>query len=738
MKHLGLVAIVMLAACGADEPLPVVPDAHPAPAPVAARLPRPGAYFPPSLVSFIDAKPRPDDVSTGTRLADVDSCATCHADAAKQWSASAHSFASFGNPIYRANIELERHLMGKPTSQHCGGCHDMPLMTDGLMTTDAAIPAQDLRAHSGVTCSLCHGVKSVTKDGNGSYVWAKEPIDAPVLTDPASIARHKAQVSVKPLGTELCVGCHRGFLSPEMGADNMPVHLTGLDEPGMWRSSAWAGNGMGRVDKVDQKTCIDCHMEREPATADEMGAKTSATGDRTIASHRFLGGHTWMAAMRGDTDHLKRLQAKLEGAASIDVAGGFSEDKTHAKQWALPADGMAITGGQTIDLDVVIRNLLVGHRFPGGVLDIQDTWVEVEVADANGKRLAQSGLAHATDAHDDDTHVLRTLVVDDKGEILEKHEMANMRTQIAPQSLAAREAQVIRYQFDVPAKVALPLTVTARLRHRSRTLQMQAEVCKQAKTPEGRAFIAGAKGARYVELDPCRPQPITLIAETSVQLGSGAKISSTRPAWERMYEHGMALVGTISERLEEAKLVLERALAVAPDGKPKAMVLVQLGWVASKQGRVEDALALVDQARKLLAPAQPAVLDAIATDALMRVWRWDEAVAPARAAAKHAPGNAGAWVALARCLGSIGADAEALAAATTGLELDPRNSDLLRSQATALAALHRPEADAALAAYDKFRSPDISAELRISCAADSPRCAREREQGHTHLLHPVR
>jgi hypothetical protein len=93
---------------------------------------------------------------------------------------------------------------------------------------------------------------------------------------------------------------------------------------------------------------------------------------------------------------------------------------------------------------------------------------------------------------------------------------------------------------------------------------------------------------------------------------------------------------------------------------------------------------------------------------------------------------------LARCLGSISKDTEALAAATTGLELDPRNSDLLRTQATALAALHRPEASAALAAYDRFRSPDVSAELRISCAADSPRCAREREQGHTHLLHPVR
>ena len=69
---------------------------------------------------------------------------------------------------------------------------------------------------------------------------------------------------MKSLGTELCVGCHRGFLSPDMGA-GMPVHLTGLDEPGAWRNSAWSGNGMGRIDQVAPKTCIDCHMAPEAA-----------------------------------------------------------------------------------------------------------------------------------------------------------------------------------------------------------------------------------------------------------------------------------------------------------------------------------------------------------------------------------------------------------------------------------------------------------------------------------------
>src|SRR5262249_34632141 len=153
---------------------------------------------------------------------------------------------------------------------------------------------------------------------------------------------------------------------------------------------------------------------------------------------------------------------------------------------------------------------------------------------------------------------------------------------------------------------------------------------------------------------------------------------------------------------------------------------------------VDDALALVGQARALLPPPGPPVLDAIASEALMRVWRWEDAVAPAETLAKKTPANSNSWMMLARCYGSIGDDRNALAASTAGLAPAPRDPDLLRSQATALAALPRPEAAAALAAYDRFRSPDNSAELRISCAADSPRCAREREQGHTHELHPVR
>ncbi len=696
-----------------------------------AKLPRAPGEFAPSLVAITRAKPT--EISDGAMLSDVDSCATCHPDVAAQWNSSAHSFASFGNPIYRVNVERIRDELGKPASQHCGGCHDLPLLVDGLMTGEAPIPAADLRSHSGVTCRLCHGIQSTTHDGNGSYAWSAARIDAPAVGDAASIARHKQQVTTR-VDTELCVGCHRGFLSPDM---TLPVHLTGIDEPGAWRGSAYTGNGTARIDRVAKASCLDCHMERTKAGADELGAKHG-----TVASHRFVGGHSWMASMRGDGEQLRLTQAKLAGVASIDIAGARTFDRGTPGVWQLPADGAPVISGTHLEIDVVIRNLLAGHRFPGGVLDLQDTWVELEVADRQGRQLASSGLAHATDPADQDSHVLRSLVVDAEGHVLDEHEIAKFRSQVATNTLAAREAQAVRYAFTVPAGID-QLAVIARLRHRSRTLAMQAAACTAASTPVGKTFIAGARGARAVDLDPCKPQPITLIAETRIELGRGAAISTTRPAWERVYEHGMALVASLVTRVGEARTVLETALAMAPDPRARAMIEVQLGWVAAKQNRVDDAVGHVERARHELAAAlptgaaSPPVFDAILADAYVRANRWAEAVAPAKDCTERAPSNAAAWAVYAKVLVAAGDHESALVAASRGLELAPRDADLLRSQATALAALHDPRAGAAQTAYVRFRPPDEAAGLRIRCARGNERCARDRNPVHTVVLRPT-
>jgi len=709
---LGLGAVMVT--CGRSGVPPTIAPQVP-PETFEATLPRaPGAYAP-SLMALAGH----GDVD-GAQLSDVDTCSTCHPSIADQWGASAHSFASFNNPIYRANVELVRAELGLAQSQHCGGCHDASLQVDGLML--GAIPADDLRAHSGVTCRLCHGVDAVTSDGNGSYVLSRQALSSPDVGDPASVDAHRAEVTVKPLGSELCVGCHRGFLSPDV---DVPVHMSGIDEPTFWRSSAYTGNGVGRVDKVEKQDCIACHMADEAAVPDELAAH-----DGAVASHRFLGGHTWMAGMRGDDVQLAKTQAKLRGVASIDVQ---------------PYGDEPVPGGEAA-VDVVVRNLLVGHRFPGGVNDVQDTWIEVEVKDARGKTIATSGLAHEHDPLDEEAHVLRSFVADDAGQILEGHELPRFRGMIANQTIAARDAIAERYTFDVPAAARLPLRVDARLRHRSRTLRFQDDTCTVAKTPAGRAFRDGTIAARDADLDSCRPQPITGIAEVTAWVGAGAVEAEAAaalpraPLWSRMYEHGMALVPVITERLDEPRLILEAALAAIPAGedRARAMVLTQLGSVAGRQGRTDDALALLAQARALLPDPDPPALDFIAADALARVWRWTEAAEYAAAANQKAPQNTAAWVMLARTRGSLRDDRGALLAARGGLAISPRDPDLLRSQATALRALDPALADLALASFDRFRSPDGAPALRMACAASSPRCAREREAGHIHVMKAVK
>jgi predicted Zn-dependent protease len=258
---------------------------------------------------------------------------------------------------------------------------------------------------------------------------------------------------------------------------------------------------------------------------------------------------------------------------------------------------------------------------------------------------------------------------------------------------------------------------------------MQAAACAIVKTEEGKAFVAGARRARDVDLDPCKPQPITVIAETTIQVGNGSVRTAKRPAWERMYEHGMALVHTIILRQAEPKAVLEAALAAAPDARAKAMITVQLGWVASKQGRIADVLKLVAEARTLAVAAgapEPPVLDAIVADVYVRQNKYAEALAPAKACTERTPQNTSAWAVYARVLVALDRYADGLAAATKGLDLNPRDPDLLRSQATALLGLKDPRAPAAQEAYTRFRVPDDVAALRIRCSKTSARCMRDR------------
>jgi hypothetical protein len=653
---------------------------------------------------------------TGEDLADTKTCETCHADVAAQWQGSAHAFASFNNPIYRTSIERFREARTPATSRFCAGCHDPALLIDGAM--DTAIAANDPRAHAGITCQTCHGIEHATFDGNGSYTLRGALLAAPAIDDPASVAAHKAAARPAALGgAAMCASCHKAFLGVDTGH---PHHIPGTDDVGPWLHSAYAGSRTRLDEPVEEASCAGCHMPREPATRGDMAA--DAHGE--VASHRFLGGHTWLAAMRGDEAGVAQIQRFLQDVVSVDVAAVTANGAV-----TLPADGAPVTPGTRLEFDVVVRNLGVGHNFPGGTRDAQDAWVELTVHAHDGRVLAGT----------DEPHRLGGAMADMTGVPQLAREIEDLHLGVYDHTIGPRDARVVRFGLDVPEDMpasALPLKLVAKVQHRSRTEALRAATCDDARKKPGKAFLAATRAILGETVDACAAQPISAVATAEVWIGAGAPPADDSATARRLYVHGLGLLHEVQEHVGRAGRSFDAALARTEDPQLRAQILAGLTAVASRQGRVDDARALAAKAAAL-APGHPAPAW-LEGQALAAVWRWQQAAEPLAKVAASAPRDPAVWADLALAHGSAGQSADALRAARNGLQYNPRHSDLLRIQALAqaelAAAMKAAPADAAMSVYLDHRSPDNAPRVRSACSRDVPGCARERLPVHTHDL----
>ena len=734
-----VIALSGAIACATRAPEPgAAPAARPSPPAVATAaplLPEPGeGALAPAL-----ARVRPAGVAhgRGSEIADVDACEACHADVAADWRRSAHAFASFNNPVYRVVVEGFRKDVGDKTSQFCGGCHDVALLVDGAMTGGPVAP-EDLRAHAGITCRVCHGIEGARADGNASWDLDTSDIPAPEQGKPDSILRHRSRVGRAVLRTSaLCASCHKAFLDPSTGN---PSHLTGQDDATPWARSAFAGSHGARIDsEVAELDCRGCHMPRVPATRGDAGAKQG-----TVASHLFLGGHTWLAAMQEDPELLARARAFLEGRVSLDVGGVRSEQGTHELVTSAPA---LVTPDAPAVVDVVVRNLAVGHRFPGGVMDAQDTWLEVTVDDAKAVRVAESGTEHES-GEDPTTHVFTSAMADERGRPLRERETHKFRANVYNHTIPPRDAAVVGFGFVAPADPArYPLRVVARLRHRSRGLELQKIACADTRSERGRAF--GKVGLKKVAraIDACRVQPVTDLGRVEVSLsargvGPGVPARADEPrevAFARLHAYGLGLSHALQEHADAARLPLAAALALAETPRDRAIAEGALAQLAARQGRLEETFAWADRAdgdaARGGAPSPPAMQRARA-DALATQWRLAEAAPFFDAVAKVSPRDDAAWSSLAVALGSAGDGRSALVAARRGLVVQPRDGDMLRVQALALASLgEEPGVRArAEAAFLERRTPDEAPAVRGRCSSRVPGCANERVPVHVHAM----
>ncbi|EDM80854.1 Tetratricopeptide repeat protein [Plesiocystis pacifica SIR-1] len=700
-----------------------------------ARLPEDDGEFAPALTTRAPG-PAPLD---GHTLGDVDTCGTCHEQIVAQWRTSAHAYASFNNPIYRASIARFREAEGGPeASRFCAGCHDPALLVDGVMDTPGSL-AKDPRAHVGVACRGCHGVAESRPDGNGSYTLASAAMVLPSDADggaPGELGAHRRAVT-RGAARDQCGACHRAFVGVETGH---PHHLGGTDELGPWRDSSYSGSRLRLDTPVDEADCVDCHMatttEADPAIAALDEAAADAQG--RFVSHRFLGGHSYLAAMRDDPQTLAQIQAFLSDVASVDVAAVKLDGQAALLGRGLSPEALAL-GGE-LRVDVVVRNRAVGHRFPGGTRDAQDTWIAVQILDAAGAVIGEFQDRPEAPA---EVHRLRAGAVDENGALISAREVERLRAVAFDHTIGPRDAVAVRYALELPPGHR-GVRVRARLLHRSRSLALAARTCEGGRSASGQAALRTSAERNGERLDPCATPPTTAIAEGQLALGELVTRPDTpaaAPDCERLWELGVALSHQLQERLPEAREALEAALEAAERelddparlAQTRARILATLGAVAARQGRVEEALTLADQVEALM-PDHP-YPDLLRGRALAKVWRWEQAIEPLERAFERNPESPGLASELATALGSANRPARALAVAQAGLALRPRDEALLRSQALALAALHGeddPRAKAALDAYFAHRRPDDEPHLAADCGRLDPACALERVPVHVH------
>ncbi|MFQ5490589.1 MAG: tetratricopeptide repeat protein [Phycisphaerae bacterium] len=499
----------------------------------------------------------------------ADTCARCHPDVVEQWSRSAHRFASFNNPFYEATVNLVReqalatndgvakHIKAFPgaagregmiKSKWCSGCHDPAIMLAGKMTEE--IDRRSPQAQAGLTCLACHAIDTIHNNtGNGAYNIADEQEDPYIFADaPAGTVRaflhdvaikskpepHKRQL-LKPVfrQPEYCASCHKVSLQESI---NNYRWLRGQDEYDNWHDSGVALNAARTFYLPPAKRiCQDCHMPMEDAPLGDVSAHNGQ-----VKSHRFLAVNTALPFIRGDTETVERTEAFLrQEKLRIDVFAlvQSSPDDEDAPVYALDQSKPTLTAGQTVTFDVVVRNVGVGHTFPGGTNDSNQGWIEFTVSDADGQVIAQSGWVGPDGYVDPAAEFFRSVLVDAKSRAIHMRNAQDIRAQVYANVIGPGTAKAVHYRITLPEHLA------------GESIRVQARLLWRKFDRAYTEFAYRANPDGFKMFDSCPDLPITLICsdEVVLRLADAQDPAAAEPGnpavdWQRFNDYGIGLL----------------------------------------------------------------------------------------------------------------------------------------------------------------------------------------------------
>jgi len=630
----------------------------------------PPADFSPSLAATASGGLIP----SGAFL-DAGACERCHADAYHQWRGSAHHFASFNNPFYRKSVEYTAERVGYAPTKFCGACHDPLLLFSGRM--DGPIDASRPEARAGITCQVCHGITKIRDvRGNGSYTIAP-PGQYPFAGSRSSLLLdvHDLMVRLKPgphrdamlkpfhRSPEFCSVCHKVHI-PE--AVNHFKWTRGQDEYDHWHHSGVSGNAVmsWTPPNPSPKICRDCHMPAV-ASGDFGGKRRSIEGQGaggkgqgearpyTIRDHRFLAANTALPTINGNHEQLDATEKFLQDKKlAVNVIALYSSPSSlHAPPvppdvpCLLPLASCFVSPGRTVDVHVLVRNLGVGHTFPGGTNDSNEAWLEVTARDARGRAFYHSGAVEEKGDVDPSAHFYKAVLLDRSAQLIDKRNVHDWVSTLYARTIPPGGSDVARYRLTIPLDAGDHISVEATLHYRKfmdsfakfvfagqrapgQTARVDQYVDESRWTmtdapvpalpivdvAEGRAIIpmkgqgSGVKGqgSDHLPLTP-NASRLTALPDVAVKLlnsyGIGLLLQQdTKNAWAvfaavtadapQFIEGHINLARTqlADGDLDDAERAVQRTLKLAPD-YPKALYL--MGTILRQRGDYDGALTLL-------------------------------------------------------------------------------------------------------------------------------------------------
>ena len=435
-------------------------------------------------------------------LAGSASCGTadCHPEIYREWESSAHRYSSMDAGFQRVQAEMAKQN-GAESTRYCGGCHDPISLFSGTKNLFAENLSSASGYQEGVSCLACHSLKETDIKGNAAYVVVPPPRYLFELsgTEPANRLtsflirayprEHVAKLSKTLFKTpEFCAACHKQFIDQEVNKVGWVQLQNQYDN---WRKSKW--NHPGNARKTVE--CRECHMPLgtgdEPAAGDSLDYNRTADDGRH-RTHRFIASNQVMPALlklKGAGKQIELTEKWLRGDFPIpEIESKWAKGPAVPIHLVVPE---VSSPGEEIPLSVLITSNKVGHDFPTGPLDIIQAWIDLRVADADGKEIFHTGEVDQEHFIEPGSFLFKAEPVDREGNLIDRHnlwEMVGVRYRrslfpgfsdraefkftcpsAAPSSDVLPSQEPVRSQIVqllIPDRTRGKLTVTAKLRYR--------------------------------------------------------------------------------------------------------------------------------------------------------------------------------------------------------------------------------------------------------------------------------